>query len=1021
MSFLKKRKFLFKLIVVLCLSLAVWSFGLNSVAVAHYDTGSISTGSFQEHGGIDNEKTESQGHTVYKDGCYVKDGKVYKSDGSLYSNGSSSASGGDNYAPGGGSAAQGTNPEDRETLYDSSFEALTGLAGKLLQPIIQLCTSIGDGIMNIIHKAIMGTESEIIVDTRQGWWAAIFGVLIGLAVIVGLTALAVATGGSALPAMLASVVAGAIGKLTVPVALGVACFVYAGVNGSNMQEVNLLPLYTIGPEEIFKGNILLFNPNIFNPKEVYVKYEDSNGNEGQMPVKQFNEEESTNAGRKVKNYFFYRDGDSTNTDASNIVITSTNDAAYELKNTISKWYYTIRNIAIIGLMLVLLYVGIRILLSSTASEKAKYKEMIKDWVIGICLVFLLQYIMVFALNFTDTLTNLLSSLAGEQHHIAVIKDADDKLKEVVTTDNGFAPEVLQGNDVHWYTNLMGKIRIQSQEESGSTAYIGYALCFLVLVLYTLIFTFTYLKRLLYLMFLTIIAPLVACTYPLDKLRDGKAQAFDIWIKEYTINLLIQPFHLLLYVVLISMAIDLSSTNIIYSLVALGFMIPAEKFLRKMFGFDRASTPGFLGGAAGAAVTMSAIHSLEKFAGRGPGADRKKALEGKQDDKNTFLNRKADSGHNNSTLFANAAAEKDDLKDDNNNKNKKAENEKNVPNPQDKKDLIDGEENSKELSEEDKQKLSLLEKNVDEARQLADDSDTTAYTDEEKDFAAANLAGAQAELDKFNVEHGLADLADDNSEADVSVENNMENPVKGLSSEEKERGKEAARRRRMWGYVGRRSLGMAGKTLRTGVKLTTGITGGMIGAAAGIASGDPGSVVKNTTAGLYAGSAIGQGLGNSVSNFGKNTYNAGKAEREAIQQAKYGGDYSSHMKEQKDIEFSKNREMRRIFEEGLGLDQITDAKERKAAVDQAMKNAIKYRQEGVTDNNIIIRAMKSNKDGKYNADTSASATNIAAAKLASLSTDQEKYGENMRRFASVQGMSQAKVKDMERRVRKITGL
>ena len=38
-------------------------------------------------------------------------------------------------------------------------------------------------------------------------------------------------------------------------------------------------------------------------------------------------------------------------------------------------------------------------------------------------------------------------------------------------------------------------------------------------------------------FLTIIAPLVALTYPIDKINDGKAQAFNMWFKEYIFNLL----------------------------------------------------------------------------------------------------------------------------------------------------------------------------------------------------------------------------------------------------------------------------------------------------------------------------------------------------------------------------------------------------------------------------------------------------------------------------------------------------
>ena len=57
-------------------------------------------------------------------------------------------------------------------------------------------------------------------------------------------------------------------------------------------------------------------------------------------------------------------------------------------------------------------------------------------------------------------------------------------------------------------------------------------------------------------FLTIIAPLVAMTYPIDKITDGKAQAFNMWLKEYIYNALIQPFHLIIYTVMVGTAMDL---------------------------------------------------------------------------------------------------------------------------------------------------------------------------------------------------------------------------------------------------------------------------------------------------------------------------------------------------------------------------------------------------------------------------------------------------------------------------------
>ena len=271
-------------------------------------------------------------------------------------------------------------------------------------------------------------------------------------------------------------------------------------------------------------------------------------------------------------------------------------------------------------MLVLLYVGIRILLTSIASDKAKYKQMLSDWVIAFCLIFLMQYIMVFANYFVEGLTNIFASVADSNMETIIIENPEEKLKNgVKQLETDEVQYVFDDeNRIVWPTNMMGKIRFATQQQDGTSAYVGYSICYFVLVLFTLFFTFTYLKRLLYLMFLTVISPLVALTYPLDKIRDGKAQAFDMWVKEYFINLIIQPFHLLLYIIFISMAIDLAGTNILYSLVAIGFMIPAEKFLRTMFGFNRASTPGFLDGAAGAAMAISAVQSLGRFANKGSG-------------------------------------------------------------------------------------------------------------------------------------------------------------------------------------------------------------------------------------------------------------------------------------------------------------------------------------------------------------------------------------------------------------------
>ena len=121
-------------------------------------------------------------------------------------------------------------------------------------------------------------------------------------------------------------------------------------------------------------------------------------------------------------------------------------------------------------------------------------------------------------------------------------------------------------------------------------------------------------------FFTLIAPLIALTYPIDKIKDGQAQAFTTWLREYIFNALLQPMHLLLYVIFVSSASDLVKSNPLYAVVAIGFMLPAEKFFRKMFGFDKASSSNPIGAAAGGALIMNAINKMGHASGKKAAGD-----------------------------------------------------------------------------------------------------------------------------------------------------------------------------------------------------------------------------------------------------------------------------------------------------------------------------------------------------------------------------------------------------------------
>ena len=250
----------------------------------------------------------------------------------------------------------------------------------------------------------------------------------------------------------------------------------------------------------------------------------------------------------------------------------------KIRNVIASWYKILRLIAIVALLSILIYIGIKIIVSSSSKDKAKYKERLISWFIAVALLFSLQYIMAFIVNAVEQISQLLSGLMGNLR--------------------------VNMNGTTFTTNLIGLARFKMQQNQFSTK-IGYFMLYVGLVVLTFKFTFVYLKRLLMMSFLTLISPIVAATYPIDKAESGKAKGFDMWLKEYTYNMLLQPMHYILYVILISSSLTLAANNLVYAFVAFMFMNEGEKILKKIFGFGKAGG-GTVGGIG--AFTTGALAS-----------------------------------------------------------------------------------------------------------------------------------------------------------------------------------------------------------------------------------------------------------------------------------------------------------------------------------------------------------------------------------------------------------------------------
>jgi hypothetical protein len=274
----------------------------------------------------------------------------------------------------------------------------------------------------------------------------------------------------------------------------------------------------------------------------------------------------------------------------------------QLKETVATWYVALRNIAIVGLLSALLYIGIRIVISSSAGDKAKYKQFFVDWVVALCLIFFMHYIMAFTMTMSETVTDV---LAGNNTNQGRIKEVNIEL----TGTDGKSLYEEGGTPIAFSSNFTGVVRIKATYQ-GISLKLGYSILYIALTGYTVYFSFVYLKRLLMLAFFTMIAPLVALTYPLDKIKDGKAQAFNYWFKEYMFYALLQPLHMLLYKVFVSSALSVAANNLLYAIVAIAFIVPAEKIVKQMFGI-KGNTEDKLGGFAGGALASQAFNMLKK--------------------------------------------------------------------------------------------------------------------------------------------------------------------------------------------------------------------------------------------------------------------------------------------------------------------------------------------------------------------------------------------------------------------------
>lgn len=266
---------------------------------------------------------------------------------------------------------------------------------------------------------------------------------------------------------------------------------------------------------------------------------------------------------------------------------TTSNPIYIIRDNIATWYITLRNLAIVILLCILIYVGIRMAISTIAEDKAKYKQMLFDWLVSFALIFIMHYIIIITISVSNALVDIFYNSVGN------IQNANMENYVASMLTKSFSPLATLG----WGATLV------------YCAFVGISLAFLV----------QYIKRMVTIGFLILISPIITVTYSMDRIGDNKSQALDAWLKEFVYNILVQPFHCLIYLVFASTAVQLLDQKTIgtsiLAIVCFLFIMHAEGIIRKIFGFDKASTLGTT--MAAGAVAWGALNSASKLSKQKP--------------------------------------------------------------------------------------------------------------------------------------------------------------------------------------------------------------------------------------------------------------------------------------------------------------------------------------------------------------------------------------------------------------------
>lgn len=278
-------------------------------------------------------------------------------------------------------------------------------------------------------------------------------------------------------------------------------------------------------------------------------------------------------------------------------------------NNINVWFHNFTIIAIVAYLAILLYMGIRITMSSTASKQAMYKELFTQWVTGVIILFLFPVVIRYAIEINTSFVGMVGETVEKMDKSeATTQYIDPDETTSLSTDESNSEEAKNMELNPFRQDDKGYMAVMARR-AHNTERLSYAFVYLVMSFQLVIIAVMYYKRLFMVAFLIVIFPIVMIAHVLEKVANVKmGGAFSKWTKEILITIFVQSIHAIIYSFASAtvLAAGDSNNDWILMLVGVTFLFNGESILKKILGYDSQSTPSLVQTATktAAAVTLT---------------------------------------------------------------------------------------------------------------------------------------------------------------------------------------------------------------------------------------------------------------------------------------------------------------------------------------------------------------------------------------------------------------------------------